>query len=189
MRFEIKSNGGRLGMATAALAMAATMAAAQDTKSPTEPSVTTANYGDWVLRCVKPKPEIPQICEIQQIIVAQGQTKPIAELAIGALPDKPKDLVMTALLPVNISFPSIVHVSGNGKTGTEEATPLDLNWSRCINGACAARAPVDDKTLGALRKETDTGLLRFDSASGQTISVLISWIGLDAALKALMSRN
>ena len=51
----------------------------------TDPAQTTASYGDWVLRCVRTGDggTGPRVCEVVQTMVVQGQTQPVAQIAIG----------------------------------------------------------------------------------------------------------
>ena len=158
-----------------------------------QPSATTATYGDWVMRCVAIAAETGadrqagapggESCEIVQTLQMQGQTQPVAQLAFGRLPGE-TDLIMTAVLPVNISLPSKVHVSGNAGSGDEERGGIDLDWSRCLPGACFAEARPSAETLDVMRTEMN-GQLLFASANGQTVVLPLSWRGITAALAAL----
>jgi len=163
---------------------------------PSEPTATTASYGSWVLRCVQLPASAQtaadasksgragaQTCEVMQTVQVQGQSQPIAQVAIGRLPGE-KELILTALVPVNISLPGTIHLSGNGKTGDEEKGGLELSWQRCLAGSCAASAKPDAASLAILRAGTD-GQLRFTDASGQTVAIPLSWNGLDQAMAAL----
>lgn len=163
---------------------------------PPEPAVTTASYGSWVLRCVQVTEPAQtatdasksgrasiQTCEVIQSVQVQGQSQPIAQVAIGRLPGD-KDLILTALVPVNIALPGGIHLSGNGKTGAEEKGGLELSWQRCMSGACIATAKPETTVLGVLRRE-EAGQIRFVDASGNTIAIPLSWTGLDQALAAL----
>lgn len=163
---------------------------------PSEPASTTATYGNWLLRCVQ-MPAAPvagadvaktgraaaQTCEVVQVVQVQGQQQPIAQIALGRLPND-KDILFTALLPVNIALPGAAHVSGNGKAGAEEKGGFDLAWQRCYAGSCAASARPDAASLGLWRAGTD-GQLRLIDAAGQTVAIPISWKGLDQAMSAL----
>jgi len=191
-----------LGISLAALPAAAQTkvdpAKADPTKAaiPSEPTVTTASYGSWILRCMQlasPATTVAdagksgraggQTCEVMQTVQVQGQSQPIAQLAIGRLPGE-KDLILTALVPVNIALPGAIYLSGNGKTGAEEMGGLELSWQRCLAGSCAASAGPDAATLNILRSGTE-GQLRFTDASGQTAAIPLSWKGLDQAMAAL----
>lgn len=189
-----------LGLAAgmAALTQSAVNAEAAKTdpaqpRVPNEPTVTTATYGAWVLRCVQMPPQASsdgksarlsgQTCEVAQTVQVRGQPQPIAQVAIGRLPGD-KDLTLTAVLPVNISLPGQVQLSGNGKTGAEEKGRLDLAWQRCIGGACVASAKPDASTLAVIRAGTE-GQIRFADATGNLLSIPLSWAGLDQAIAAL----
>ncbi|MDO1583461.1 invasion associated locus B family protein [Rhizobium oryzicola] len=166
---------------------------AQKPAVPNEPTVTTATYGSWVLRCVqvpaqatadgKPARASGQTCEVAQTVQVQGQQQPIAQVALGRLPGE-KDLTLTALLPVNISLPGQVRLSGNGKSGTDEKGGLALAWQRCLGGACIASAKPDTATLAVIRASAE-GNIRFTDATGNTVAIPLSWAGLDQAITAL----
>ncbi|MGV1901322.1 invasion associated locus B family protein [Agrobacterium sp. 22-3674b3] len=162
----------------------------------TEPASTTASYGSWVLRCVQSQSQDgaasdsakagrpgARSCEVVQTVQIQGQQQPIAQIAIGRLPDQ-EDLILTALLPVNVSLPGNVHVSGNGKIGVEEKGRLELSWTRCLAGSCAAHGKPDAAVLALFRAGTE-GQLRFVDGGRQTVAIPLSWRGLDQAMTAL----
>lgn len=162
-----------------------------------EPTVTTALYGAWTLRCVQ-MPPVPAedgktaraaapTCEIVQSIQVQGQAQPVAQIALGRLPND-KDLTLTALLPANIAIPGAAQISGNGKSGAEAKGMLTLVWQRCVSGACFATTNPDAETLAVFRKE-EAGQLRFVDASGKMIGIPVSWAGLEQALDALSKKS
>lgn len=190
-----------IALATCAL-MACTQQAAAQSKEPArkdevlaEPTTTSATYGDWVLRCVLLQAEpnatgagktgraLDKSCEIIQAVQVQGQQQPIAQFAIGRLP-KADNLTMTAVVPVNVSLPGMVHVSGNGKTGAAEKGRVDLAWKACFPGGCVANAPLDKTSLAALLAEAQ-GQLRFNDAAGSTVAIPVSWKGIKQAVNAL----
>ncbi len=163
---------------------------------PADPAVTTATFGDWLLRCVRqPAPAgeagqktdrlTAQICEVVQTIKVQGQTQPIAQLAIGRLPDS-EQLIMTAVLPVNISLPGQVGVIVDPKAPADGA--IILEWKRCAGGSCFADTRPDEGSLRPLRTG-EAGQIRFADAGGRIISVPVSWRGLDQALAALEKQS
>ena len=57
----------------------------------------------------------------------------------------PNDAVMhvTAVLPPSVSFPSAVHFAGTDKG----QGALELQWRRCLPGACVAEAAVKEDGL------------------------------------------
>ncbi|RST87917.1 invasion protein [Aquibium carbonis] len=180
---------------TAALAQTAPVPAPRP-EVPADPAVTTATFGDWLLRCVRqPAPAgeagqksdrlTAQTCEVVQTIKVQGQAQPIAQLAIGRLPDS-EQLIMTAVLPVNISLPGQVGVIVDPKAPADGA--IILEWRRCAGGSCFADTRPDDGSLRPLRAG-EAGQIRFADAGGRIISVPVSWRGLDQALAALEKQS
>ncbi|MFE1599561.1 invasion associated locus B family protein [Methylobacterium sp. ID0610] len=150
-----------------------------------EPGLTTASFGDWVLRCQRlAEGEKPvRLCEASQAMQIQGQAAPIAQVAIGR-PAGETGLRVTALLPVSVSFPSGVRVSGDDKDG-KEAGALDLAWRRCVPGGCLADGPAEDEALKRWRDGVGTGRLAFKDAAGRELGIPVSFRGLGPALDAL----
>ena len=145
-----------------------------------EPAMTTATYGDWLLRCQRPAEgdNAAKICEVVQTIRVQGQQAPIALFGIGRQGNK--TLHATVVLPTNIALPSVVRVgSADGKK------ILDLNWTRCLPGGCYADAVLPDDLLAAWRAETEARTLKFASAGGKDVELPLSLHGLPQALDAL----
>lgn len=148
---------------------------------PAEPGLTTATYGDWVLRCQRLAGDnAGRVCEVSQTIQAQGQPAPVAQIAIGRLPGQ-DGLRMTVLLPANVGFPSGVRVAEvkDAKSG------LDLAWRRCNPGACVADGAATEAVLGNWRKTEDAGRIAFKDADGREVAVSLSLRGLGPALDAL----
>ncbi|KIQ03815.1 hypothetical protein RU07_07425 [Agrobacterium tumefaciens] len=162
-----------------------------------EPTVTTALYGSWTLRCMQLPPSqgtegktarpAAQSCEIIQSVQLQGQAQPIAQIALGRLPND-KDFTLTALLPVNIAIPGAVQIFGNGKSDAEAKSMLTLAWHKCSAGACVATAKPDAATLAIFRKE-EAGQLRFVDASGKVLGIPVSWSGFEQAIDALAKKD
>ncbi len=164
-------------------------------KPPTEPVVagpaeTTASYGNWVLHCARSKPadgggaEGATSCEVVQTIQVEGQREPFAKLAFGYPTLAERQLIVTAVVPVNVALPGRIGISGNGKAGDEEQGAQALAWSRCFAGACFARGGAEPGLLDAARKEK-VGALRFIDAQGQVVAIPLSWNGFVQALAAL----
>ena len=65
-----------------------------------DPAMTSATYGDWVLRCqrIGEGDKMQRLCEVVQLIQAQNQRDPIAEIALGRLPHE-QALHLTTVLP------------------------------------------------------------------------------------------
>jgi invasion protein IalB len=145
-----------------------------------DPAQTTATYGDWVLRCVRPGDggTGQRVCEVVQTIVAQGQTQPVAQIAIGN--DK-ADLRLTLLVPPAVSFSKVPTVSAQGG-----ATPrFDLAWRRCLPNGCFADAVVNADLLKTLRSRTEPLQVAFKDAGERDATLPFSLRGLPASLDAL----
>jgi invasion protein IalB len=148
----------------------------------TEPSSTTASFGDWTLRCqrVSDNPKSARICEVAQVLQSQGQQAPIAQIAIGrAAAGEP--LRVTAVMPVSISFPSAVQIA----IGEKDAKPLELGWRRCIPSGCFADAALGDDVIKQWRKASEPGRIVFKDAAGRDLALPLSTRGLDQAVEAL----
>jgi invasion protein IalB len=169
--------------------------AAQQTQSVTPPSaakppvdaadMTTATYGDWLLRCRQAPGQTPsKSCEIVQSLVVQGQTAPIAQLAFGYTAPK-QPLVFTAVVPVNVAFPSAVRVSIDDK----DKVPLDATFTRCLPTGCFASAAMTDEMLTKWRTHDQAGRLTFKNGAGQETVVPMSFRGLARALEALTKES
>lgn len=146
-----------------------------------EPGVTTASYGDWLLRCQRlDAGNASRLCEVAQTMQVQGQTAPVAQFAVGRLPGQ-NGLRATAVLPANVSFPSSVRVTEAKNTGQG----LDLAWRRCIPGGCFADAIVSETMLKSWRAAAEPGRISFKDADGREIVVPLSFHGFAQALDAL----
>nr|WP_319512752.1 invasion associated locus B family protein [uncultured Cohaesibacter sp.] len=162
-----------------------------------DPAVTTATYGNWVLRCVSapvkndsPNSKAKQSnknCEIIQTVQVKGHAQPIAQLALGHLPDN-DTIVMTAVLPVNVSIPGSVLVASMEGSDKAQKSDIALQWTRCAGQACFAVATPKSDTLGQLRKAS-SGKLEFVDANSRVVAIPLSFAGLDPALDALQKEK
>jgi len=147
-----------------------------------EPETTTASYGAWVLRCQRRQEAGAEgrFCEVDQSIIPQGQQNPIAQVGIGR-PLPKDDLRVTAVLPVNVTFPSTPKISSG-----EKDAGVELVWRRCIQGGCIADNVLKDDMLRNWRSETadETGHLVFIEANGRTVNIQFSFRGLAQAMDA-----
>jgi invasion protein IalB len=145
------------------------------------PTSTSASFGDWVLRCqrVTDGADTLHVCEVAQQIRAQDQQNPLAELAIGRL-KKTDPLVLTVVLPVNVTFSKPPGFSADGK----DSDPLDLGWRKCLPGGCFADAPLKDDVLQRWKAQSSNGRLTWKDASGRDFAIGVSSNGLTQALDA-----
>ena len=165
-----------------------TAASAQPAAVPAEPGMTTATFGDWVLRCQRAGEgeKTERLCEVAQAmqVQVQGQAAPIAQVAIGRVGREP--LRVTAVLPVAVSFPSTVQI----QTGVEPAIakgppPLDLAWRRCLQSGCFADAAPTEDVIKRWRNTSEPGRILFKDAAGREATISLSLRGLPQALDAL----
>ncbi len=168
----------RLRAGRRSLALAATLivsfcasAAAQT------PKLTTSTFDNWTLRCQGK--DDAKVCEIAQGIALDGQTRPIAQLAIGrAGPGKPLKIVFQ--LPLQVWLPP-----GLKLLGPDGTTLVSTAYTHCIPVACFGEAEVDDALLGKLKNLTENGKLQFSDLQQQTVSFPVSFKGFGAALAAM----
>jgi len=148
----------------------------------TEPSVTTASFGDWTLRCqrVDENGKTSRVCEVAQMMQAQGQQTPIAQIALGRL-SVGEPMRITAVMPVSVSFPSSVQIT----LGDKDAKPVELVWKRCVPAGCFAEAVPGDDVLRQWRKAGEAGRIVFKDAAGRDLALPLSARGLEPALEAL----
>jgi invasion protein IalB len=167
---------------TQAAAVTPPVAAKPETDSA---DMTTATYGDWLLRCRQAPGQTPaKNCELVQSLIVQGQTAPIAQLAFGyAGPKQP--LFFTAVVPVNVAFPSAVRLALDEK----DKAPLEAAFTRCLPTGCFASASMTDEMLTKWRAHDQAGRLTFKNGAGQETAVPMSFRGLSRALEALMKES
>jgi invasion protein IalB len=141
-----------------------------------EPHRTTADFGDWTLRCERPEGR-PAVCEVAQNMLSGAQ--PIAQLAIGR-PAAGEPLRLTLLLPSNITLSASPRVSADASVPT-----LELTWLRCLPVGCLADRAVDDAALARLRAQAEPGRITYLDGSGREVILPFSPRGLAGALDAL----
>jgi invasion protein IalB len=147
-----------------------------------EPSSTSASYGDWIMRCQRlgDGTDAERVCEAAQLIRAQDQQNPVAEVAIGRL-KKTDPPHLTIVLPVNIAFSTPPSLSLNGK----DVDGLNFVWLKCLPGGCYANAVLTDAVLRRWKDETDARRITWNDGSGRESAIALSFNGLGQALDAL----
>ncbi len=146
-----------------------------------EPSVTTATFGDWTMRCARDgaDPKV-NVCEVTQTLVAQGQSAPFAQIAIGRITPK-SPLRLTIVLPVNIAFDRVPQV----QVSEQPATAINLAWRRCAPLGCFADLEIKAETLTLWRSTVKPGQILFRNAANQEATLPLSFRGLAQALDAM----
>ena len=154
--------------------------AAEPTPVSNDPQMTTASFGDWIERCqrVNVSGESRRLCEVALTVAAQGQTAPLAELAIGRV-KKSDPLRVTLVLPVNVGFPSTPKIE-IGDAGD----PMELAWRQCVPAGCFAEATFSSETQRAWR-EAKSAKVESKASNGQAFNFPISLRGLPQALDAM----
>src|SRR6202163_3820208 len=98
------------------------------------PQMTTATFGDWVMRCSRIDNGSTTSCEVAQTLQVQGQG-PIAEIAFGSPPGKDASAGMrvVVVLPNNVTLAGPVLMSID-----EKDKPVELTYRRCLPAGCFA---------------------------------------------------
>lgn len=153
-----------------------------------EADVTTASFGDWQMTCRMTDAGNGQparrICEILQSVILKGKTAPFAQIGFGRLePGAP--LTFTAVVPVNVSFPSSVRVA----IDETDKQPLEVAWTRCLPSGCFASVTAGNDLLKRWRAQDGSGWLMFKSGASQDLRVPMSFNGLGRALDALAKEH
>lgn len=112
---------------------------------PAIPERTTASFGDWVLRCESAAAQPKRVCEAAHVILVQGQTAPVVQIAIGR-PAPSEDERLTIVVPPNIT----IGVNPRITIAKADAAPIELTWQRCLPGACFASTVVSSAVIGEL---------------------------------------
>src|SRR5262245_36692478 len=139
--------------------------------------MTTATYGDWVVRCSQPAGT--HICEVVQTVYLQGQQTPFALIAIGR-EKQTEPLRLVVQLPINVTTSATVKI-----TLVEGEPPIELNFARCVPAGCFAVMASADQVIKRLRAQTGPGRLNFTDASQRDVGFQFSLRGLGPALDAL----
>lgn len=144
------------------------------------PERTAASFGDWLLRCENVAAQPRRICEVAHMIVAQGQTAPVAQVAIGKQAPGERER-LTVVLPPNIAIGVKPYVT----TAKAGAVPFELAWQRCLPGACFASAEISSATIAELAAQPEPGRIVFRNAADRDTALPLSFRGLSQAMAAL----
>jgi invasion protein IalB len=147
-----------------------------------DPTATTASFGDWTLRCAKVSADVTEkLCEVVQTFTAQGQTAPLAQIALGrTVPNEP--LKVTVVLPNNVTLTLLPRVLADSDV---ETNGMQLPWQRCLPGGCFASAPVREDEMTKWLTAIKPGAILFADGTGRKLKLPISFRGLEQALDTL----
>ncbi|WFU12154.1 invasion associated locus B family protein (plasmid) [Rhizobium sp. CB3090] len=160
------------------------------------PQARVQKFDDWYYRCVDgkaPDGSATTSCEVAQIAtVKQGEqdvnilTLAIAKAPAPAQASSPKkgsktvqsDLVLTALVPLNMYLPAGLSIDASDKP------VIQLAYRNCNQAGCWSQQKLDAKMVAALSKAAD-GVGHVQMMNGQKVNIKFSLKGLASALDAL----
>ncbi len=152
----------------------------------TDPSATTAIYGDWTVNCstVGESDAKRKICESVQIIRVRPSNQAIAKIAIGKLPEADEvTIVIQTLAGVWLRDPVVFAASAQ-----EGAPSVEASYTRCLNGACFAEAVLPTSMISALIGAPDaaSALMTYTGRQRTNLRIDVSLDGFAAALAAAL---
>ncbi|NTF46120.1 invasion associated locus B family protein [Rhizobium rhizogenes] len=161
---------------------------------PAPPQARVQKFEDWYYRCIDGKAadgSATTSCEVAQIAtVKQGdQDVNVLTLAVARAdtPTEPKqkgskqparELVLTALVPLNMYLPAGLSIDAGDKL------VVQLAYRNCNQAGCWSQQKLDAKMIAALSKAAD-GTGHVQMMNGQKVNIKFSLKGLSAALDAL----
>ena len=145
------------------------------------PQQTTATFGDWTLRCLRPT-GAAKLCEVVQLVQQDG--KPVAQIAVGSVA-KGQPMRLTMLVPPNVTLgtaPQLVAAAGTG-------AGVGMTWRRCLPGGCIADGELGAEVLPRIQAWTQAGRIVFTDGAGRPVAMPLAPQGLAQALEALASEG
>ena len=143
------------------------------------PQRTTATYDDWTVRCETRGTPPVKACEMVQAVTAQGQTSPIAQIAIGRA-NKNQPLKVVFQLPINVWIQDGVRFVFDPK-----AAPLAASFRWCVPAGCFADLDLKDDLVKRMRTITVQGRFEFKDAAQRKVAIPVSFKGFGQAYDAL----
>ncbi|MBB4576275.1 invasion protein IalB [Rhizobium lentis] len=151
------------------------------------PAIKSQKFDDWYYRCTGSGDAAA--CEVAQVaqVAKDGKNVNVLTLAIATAPAAPQgkskgkpQLVLTALLPLNVFLPAGLAIKADGKPVAK------LDYRNCNEAGCWAQQALDAKVAAALKKGSAAeGLVRL--MNGQDVNIRFSLKGLSPALDELQS--
>jgi invasion protein IalB len=138
----------------AALAFLALPGLAQDT----QPSSTSATYGNWTVTCAQV--DAQKVCQMVSKLNlkdADGQVRPLIEVAIGQ-PPSGGDVRIVVQVPMDVALrePLVVSVDAEGADPAASPRPqqalLSASYFACVPAGCIADAVLDRAAVATLQK-------------------------------------
>lgn len=162
--------------------------AAVPTAAPTL-KITSTKFEDWYLRCAQAEDgNSTSQCEVAQIaqVTDNGKQVPVLTMSFAKpAPSKDKpdaahgnDLILTALVPLNVFLPIGLSFKLDGKDATQMA------YRNCNQAGCWSNLTLNGKSILAFTK-AQTAIGHLQLMNGQNINIGFSTKGLSAALAEL----
>ena len=164
-------------LVTALLTASAAMAQGTPPAPAAQPNVTTANFGDWVLRC-ETRAAAPRGCEVLQSLQDQRR-QPVAQFAFGRT-QRSDPMRLLVLIPANITViaPMVIQLPDRGP-------PMPVTLRACGPRGCVAEAEINAAQLARLRARDVQGRLEYRDALNAEVALPFSTRGFGQALDAL----
>jgi invasion protein IalB len=164
------------GLGAVATLLAFSSVAGAQTQNPQR---TTATYDDWTVRCETRGTPPVKACEMVQAVTAQGQTSPVAQIAIGRA-NKSQPIKVVFQLPINVWIQDGVRFVLDPK-----APALSANFRWCVPAGCFADLDLKDDQVKRMRALTVQGRFEFKDAAQRPVAIPVSFKGFSQAYDAL----
>jgi invasion protein IalB len=142
----------------------------------------SGQFGDWLLKCVKPGQD--HACELVQPLMVEHEGQPVEllTLAVSKAADKSgkADWALVVLTPLDVDLPSDFGLqAGQGK-------PALFRYRNCNHLGCFAVVPLDKGMISQMQKAAD-GTAYFRLLNGRAVKVTFSLSGFTKGFEALAS--
>ncbi len=151
--------------------------ATPQTATTLQPDRTTAQYGEWMLRCQTTGAE-GRSCDVSLTIIDQ-RAQPLVQLLM-------RQGTNTTNLGVSVQVGVSVTVSEPARLVVEDTAAATLPFQRCVPQGCFAEGQQDETQMAAAGR-AETMRLEYRNADGAPIVFQMPTRGLAAALRALRS--
>lgn len=169
-------------MAAVAMLVPLPPAFAADKALPTaSPQQTTATFGNWTLRCVRPT-GAAKLCEVMQLVQQDG--KAVAQIAVGSVA-KGQPMRLTMLVPPSVTLGTAPQLMAAGGAGAG----VGMTWRRCLPGGCIADGEVGAEALLRIQAWTQPGRIVFADGADRPVVMPFAPQGLVQALEALAAES
>ena len=170
----------------------------------TEPTSTTATYGNWTVRCATSVPQTTdrqppvKVCEMTTRLTLKGndgQTRPLLQIAIGRPPGAETTRIVLQV-PVDVALREPVTVSLDQAAASEEAPKtapkepvLSATYLSCSPRGCLAETEIAADVVGRLRAAQTMNVSFASLVGDKRIIVPVPLAGFAEAAAALELAN